>query len=150
MKTIKILLTTLIVFGFTQCRSSKFDQTPPFKILKATYTNWMGGQPSVKSTKVEIHLSKSNITSFNTLYFNKQKANFEIIKLKEKTVLIAHFNTSIKRDIILNADPTKELKNEFPISIKLPFELKKDEAIISYKENNNIRYFKLKNLKEVK
>lgn len=150
MKTIKILLVTLIVFSFTQCKSSKFDKTPPFKILKATYTNWVGGQPGVRGIKVEIHLLKRGISSFHSLYFKNHKTTLETTIIKEKMVLIGHFNTSTRRDIILDANPIKELKNEAPINLKLPFELKKDEAVISYTEHNSIRYFKLKGLKEVK
>ncbi|MFK8059918.1 MAG: hypothetical protein AB8B78_07490 [Polaribacter sp.] len=151
MKTMKILSILAIIFGFSQCGSVKFDENPPFKVQKSTYTNWSGGQPGVRGIKVEITISDDDETTFDTLFFRNMKTKLEKVDVNGKTVLIGHFNTStIKRDIVLDVDATKELNNEVPKVEKLPFELKKDEAVITYQLKDKLHYYKLKPLQEKK
>ena len=69
-----------------------------------------------------------------------------------KTLLIGHINTLKRqnRDLILDTDVTKELKNTLPDVKKIPFELKEDEAILSYKLGDKINYFKIEDIEKVK
>lgn len=152
MKAMKIVSVLALIFSFSQCRSTKFDKAPPFTLDKATYTNWVGGQPGVRGIKVEILLSEKSDLSFNSLYFNKRKTKLEKTEMNGKTFLVGHFNTSksINKDIILDIDPKKELKNQAPQKIKFPFELETNEAVISYSIDNKLHYYKLEALKEVK
>lgn len=150
MKTMKILSLLAIIFGFSHCGSAKFDTNPPFKIDRASYTNWVGGQPGVRGTKVEVILTEKSDIAFDSLFFNNKKTKLENTEIDQATFLIGHFSTSKKQDIILHLDSKKELKNEPPKLIKFPFKLKKNEAVISYIVNNKTHYFKTEVLKEVK
>ena len=151
MKTMKILSVLAVLFGFTQCASMKLQKKAPFKIASATYNHWVGGLPGVSGTKAEIRLSeKSNIT-FESLYFLNKIIKVETKEEKGRTLLIAnHTNTSTnKRDVILSSDSKKEMKNQLPDTKEFPFELKENEAIISYKVKDKLKYFKITNLKKV-
>ena len=151
MKTMKILSLFAIIFGFSQCGTTKFEANPPFKVNTASYTNWVGGQPGVRGVKVEIALKEKSDIVFDSLFFNNMTTKLEKTQMDGETFLIGRFNTSSrKEDMVLHSDSTKELKNEAPKEVKFPFELKNNEAVVSYTVNNKTKYFKLENLKEVK
>ncbi|WP_243765903.1 hypothetical protein [Polaribacter cellanae] len=146
----KIVSILAIILGFSQCGSSKFVENPSFKIEKAFYNNWKGGQAGVSGTKLEIHISNASEVEFESLFFQQIETEVEVSKDKNKTILIGHFSTSTreKRDLILDADPKKELKNTPPNIKKPKFELKENEAVLSYKKGNKLHYFKITEIKK--
>jgi hypothetical protein len=148
----KFLSIIAILFSFTQCGSIKLDNNPPFKIEKALYNNWFGGQPGVSGTKIEIELKENSSIAFDSIFFRNKSTKVEIKTTSKKTLLIAHFNTSKRqnRDLILDVDVTKEIKNTLPEVKKFPFDLKENEALISYKVGNEIKYFKIENVEKAK
>ena len=151
MKIMKIISILAILFGFSQCGSSTFVKDPPFKVEKAFYNNWVGGQPGVSGTKLEIHLENASEIIFDSLYFHNKRTKVEISELDNSMQLIGHFSTSKRknRDLILDADPKKELQNTLPNLEKFPFELEEKEAILSYKKGDKTLYFKIQNINEV-
>ena len=150
MKTMKILSIFTILFSFIQCGSTKFVKNPPFKIKSATYTNWTGGVPGVSGKRVDLKLSDSVAITFDSLFFQQRVTKIEVSE--ENTILTAHYSTSKGKmhDLILHSDTRKELKNKVPKVTKIPFELKGNEAILSYKVDGNTKYFKIKNIEKVK
>jgi hypothetical protein len=147
----KILSILAIIFGFSQCGSLKLEDNPPFKITSAVYTNLSGGQPGVKGIDVQIIYTSKNVIEFDSIYFAKRIAKLEVNKIDAQKMIIGHFNTStIKRDIVLDSNPTKEINNEVPEIKKFPFELNENEAIISYKIKGKTKYFKIKSVKRGK
>ncbi|MCI2229507.1 hypothetical protein MC378_10045 [Polaribacter sp. MSW13] len=150
MKTTKIASMLLILFGFAQCASTKFEENPPFKISVATYNHWVGGQPGVSGTKVNIYLAEKSNIVFDSLFFLNKKNKIEVREVKGSSILIANYSTSVanNRNINLNLDSKKELTNQVPSIKKFPFELKENEAVISYKIKDKIKYFKIVKLKK--
>ena len=151
MKVMKILSLVVILCGFSKCRSTKFDQKPPFIITSSSYTSWVGGVPGVSGTRVDITLSEKTTIRFDSLFFKKKITKIEVSQANEKTVLTAHYNTSKKQktDFILHADSKKELKNEIPTITAFPFDLKENDAVISYQVNGKTKYYKLENIQKV-
>lgn len=147
MKAMKILSILAIVFSFTQCGSTKFEQNPPFSIEKAEYYGWVGGQPGVRGINVKIQLKENSAIAFDSLYFKNRATKVEI---NSATLLVANYNTSKKNasDIILDVDPKKEIKNEVPKLNKFPFELKNNEAVLSYQLGGKTHYYKINDVKE--
>jgi hypothetical protein len=152
MKAMKTVSIFLFLIGFTQCGSTSLVKNPPFKIESATYTNWVGGVPGVSGKRVTIKLSEKTNITFDSLFFQKRKTKIELIEANGVTVLIGHFSTSKAqaRDLVLHVDSTKELKNKAPKPDTFPFELKENEAIISYIVGNETRYYKIENIKKEK
>ena len=148
MKLVGILI---MVISFMQCGSVKFDKNPPFTITEATFNNWTGGQPGVGGTRVLIGYSSSSNIEFDSIYFKDKITKIEMHSKEDKTFLIGHFNNSNreKYDIIIDADRKKEINNKPPEIVKIPFELKENEAVISYKEDGKTKYFKIENIKQV-
>lgn len=151
MKTIKILSILVILLGFSQCGGSILVKKSILKVEKAFYNNWFGGQPGVRGTKVEIHLKDASEVIFVALYFQGKRTKVEVSKIEKFTRIIAHFSTSKRkhRNLILDADIIKETGNTLPSLEEFPFQLKENEAILSYKKENKTLYFKIENIKKV-
>jgi hypothetical protein len=63
-------------------------------------------------------------------------------------VYTARFNTGNK-DLIMSSDPVEEYANKLPqIPVKVPFEIKSNEALVVFKENNKKKYYKITGIKE--
>ena len=78
MKIIKILFILTLLFGFSQCGSNTFVKNPSFKVEKAFYNHWVGGQPGVRGTKVEMHLKDASEINFDALYFQGKVTKVEV------------------------------------------------------------------------
>ena len=154
MKTIKIIRISsiiVILLGFLQCGGSTLVKNPILKVEKVFYNNWVGGLPGVSGTKVEIHIEDVSEVIFVALYFQGKRTKVEVSKIEKFTRIIAHFSTSRRknRNLILDADITKELENTLPSLEEFPFQLKENEAMLSYKKENKTVYFKIENIKKV-
>jgi len=152
MKIIKLLGITLIALNMIQCGATKFDKNPPFKIKEATYNNWNGGQPGVSGTRILIEYTKISEVEFDSIYFKNRVAKIELSTQENKTYLTGHYTPSSrnKNELILDIDTKQEINNKAPQKEKIPFEVKKDEAIISYQQKGKTKYFKAENIKIVK
>ena len=151
MRTIKILSILFLLLGFSQCGGSTLVKKSTLKVEKAFYNKWFGGQPGVRGTKVEIHLKDASEVIFVALYFQGKRTKVEVSQMEKFTRIIAHFSTSKRknRNLILDADITKELENTLPSLEEFPFQLKENEAMLSYKKENKTVYFKIENIKKV-
>ncbi|MFT6960226.1 MAG: hypothetical protein ACJA17_001328 [Polaribacter sp.] len=147
----KFLSILTMLLGFVQCGSSTFVQNPSFKVEKASYNNWVGGQPGVSGTKLEIHLKNAAEIIFDSLYFKNKRIKVEVSQREEITQLIGHYSTSkrMKNDLIIDIDPKKELKNTVPVIKKFPFGLNDYEAVVSYKKGKKTLFFKIENIKKI-
>lgn len=154
MKTIKTSSIGIAVIGlllFFSCGSTAkiLDDTPPFKILKATYSNWTGGQPNVKGVLITLKTDNLAVT-LDTVFFRNTST---LLKFNEElsiyTASIVLPNT--KRDLQLDINPKNEFGNQVPnTSTKIPFELTPNEAVVSYSYKGKNYYHKILNVIEVK
>jgi len=151
MRTIKILSILFLLLGFSQCGGSTLVKKSTLKVEKAFYNKWFGGQPGVRGTKVEIHLKDASEVIFIALYFQGKRTKVEVSQMEKFTRIIAHFSTLKRknRNLILDADITKELENTLPSLEEFPFQLKENEAILSYKKEGKTLYFKIENIKKL-
>ena len=146
MKAVKILGMLLLTFGFTQCKSTKFDMNPPFAIESSSFNNWVGGLPGVSGTRVEIYLTKKVDVDFDSLFFKNRVTKLEIREKNGKTFLTAHYDTSKKEDMVLDSNTKEEYANQLPKA--LSSELKVNEAVLSFKEGKKMKYVKIENIKQ--
>jgi len=144
MKTLTLLV---LLFSFLQCGSTKLDNKTHFTIHSANYKNWTGWQPGFHGINVQIQLNEKSNINFDSLYFRNKVVKVE---LKEGTLIIANYTTSKKKnsDIILHIDPKKEFKNKLPTQKTIPFELSKNEAVLTYRFNGKTNYYKIKEIKK--
>ena len=147
MKTIKTFSILTILLCLSQCGVSKFDENPSFIVKNATFSTWVGGLPGVRGTKVEISIIDNSSILFESLYFQNKITKVEKVITNSKTMLIANYNTSkVLNDKILDINPKKEIKNQLPKVENFPFQLKKNEAVLSFIENGKTKFYKIKNI----
>lgn len=137
--------------SFSQCSSSKkMQEKAPVKITEVYSQDWVGGiQGAGGGTNVFIKIKGENTTLLDSLYFREK---IEKLELDTDNNYVAHFLSDVNRgpnDLIMNGDSKKEYGNSIPLKRKkFPFELKDDEAVVSYTDNGQIKYFKIQNIED--
>lgn len=145
MKTLKKVITFLsmpfMMMDFYNCSSTKMLQNhAPFEIREAYYVE--------SRSDINVYISiKSNPNNIllDSIYFKGKQAKLE----HENNLFVGRFKSSIiqKQDIIMSNKPYAEYGNKIPkLPKKLPFELKNNECVVSYKEDKSIKYFKIENV----
>ena len=150
MNVFKTLAALALLLLFSQCGSVQFEQNPPFSINSAIYNNWSGGQPGDRGMNITISYTALYPIKFDSIYFAKSVEKLEISTIKDKKIITANIISKVKSNIILDENSTKEINNKVPSTKKFPFDLKTNEAIISYKVKDKIKYYKINSVKKGK
>ncbi|MFV8368837.1 hypothetical protein [Flavobacterium sp. LB2R40] len=80
------------------------------------------------------------------IYFHNQESKVEEIT---RNTFVAHFYESNKQeDLILDSNLAKEYGNKAPVIQKSKFDLKRNEAVLEYKKENKLYFFKISNVTE--
>ena len=149
-KFYQLLLFTTFIFGLSNCNTTKqevyqLQKEAPFKIEKATYQEWVagvrGGGGGISISLTINNFDASKIT-MDSIYFR----NYKEALSKSGVNYIANFKTAINKqdDIILHKNPQNEYGNQAPVlKNNTPFNLSKNEAVISFKEKNKIKFIKI-------
>jgi len=152
MKTKNILFITVIsilVGSLINCSSIKesLNEKQPFEISSATYNNWHSSQPSVRGIDVTVVIDNPKVT-LDSIYFRNMKTVFEKSVQSKEEKYISHFTyPNKKNEVILHGNPEKEFGNEVPdISKQIPYDLKSNEAVITYIYKGTKHYSKILNL----
>tara|TARA_B110001454_G_scaffold157513_1_gene146824 strand:+ start:1520 stop:1999 length:480 start_codon:yes stop_codon:yes gene_type:complete len=148
----KFLSIIAILFSFIQCGTIKLENNPPFKVKNASYHHWIGGQPGVSGTNIIFKLKENSNINFDSIFFQNKSTKVEINTSANGIILIGNFNTSKRqrKNLILDSNVVKEMKNTLPDLRNFPFKLEENEAILTYRINNRIKYFKIKDIEKVK
>ncbi|MFV5690765.1 hypothetical protein ACM55K_01930 [Flavobacterium sp. LT1R49] len=119
----------------------------PQDIKSVYFQKWTGGQEgSGIDFYIEFAKPLSKEIELDKIYFKNQESNFEQVS---KNTFVAHFyQKNMNQDLILDSDSKKEYGNKAPIIIKPKFDLKPNEALLEYTENNKTLFFKIMNPKE--
>ncbi|MDO6673950.1 hypothetical protein Q4517_00115 [Tenacibaculum sp. 1_MG-2023] len=144
MKLIGILILAL---SFTKCASVKMENNHPFKIESASYSHVTGGvKGSYSSTNLIIYFAPEESVDFQKVYFQNRITKAVVEQHNDKQYIAARYKTSFnnRKDLILHADPKKEFGNT-PTE-EFPFELKENEAMVSYVVGKKIHYVKIENI----
>jgi len=129
----------LLFFTFCKCASLPFDKNPPFVITKAT--------ADMSNKAINISYTSIKDIKFKSIYFHNQEGKV-ILKSDSngELYLYAKFKKN-KTDIKIYGDSEHEFGNKpQPKKHLFPFKLKNNQAVISYKENNGLKYFKIKKI----
>lgn len=158
MKLLNFLFIPFIAaISLVSCGSSKeknytfkehvFIENPSFKIIDSYYQHWVAGvQGGGSGTNVIIKLDNfAKGVTFKNLFFQGKLA-----PLKELNINSVGYQASFKgennNDIIMAGDIINEISNIPPV--KIPFDLNEKEAVVSYIENGELKFFKISALHE--
>lgn len=155
MKIIKNSLATVLLFvavvSFSQCSSTKnLQDKAPAKFGQVYCQKWVAGiQGGGAGLNIFIPTEDTSII-LDSVYFRGKAAKLEVQYQKGKIFIgrfISDFNK--KKDIIMSNEPKAEFGNEMPkVPQTIPFKLKDNECVISYKDGKTIKYFKIDNVVE--
>ncbi len=142
---IAILSMSLSNCGGSNTNNSNFTSNPPFKIQEIYFQKWVAGvRGGGSGTNVYITFSEvSEGVVFQELFFKNKKSKLNVTS---KNQVVANFKSTQNFGVIMDGDPTKEAVNTPPE--KIPFQLEKSEAVISYSKNGKVNYYKVSNIKE--
>lgn len=145
-KIIGLLFITAISLTFCAMKQ-EFQTEFPQEIQSVFYHKEKNGK---KSSVINFYIEFKNPLSANIklekIYFHNQESPVEEIT---KNSFVAHFYESDKKeDLILDIDSTKEYGNKAPMFQKSKFNLKHNEAVLEYKKENIIYFYKITNVLE--
>tara|TARA_B100001059_G_C17790703_1_gene559976 strand:- start:1000 stop:1590 length:591 start_codon:yes stop_codon:yes gene_type:complete len=149
-RIMKFILYVIMVFVLLSCKSTKPEAIPPFTVQEAFYNHWVGGKEGVSGIKLKIMYTSNQEVSFDRIYFQNREGIIETNEIDGKTFLIANVDTSTRnngQELILDIDPKKEMTNKLP-ELKIPFELKENEAVVLYSFKGVLQHYKIKNIKK--
>ena len=135
-----------MTLSVSNCGASKtgtltFDENPPFKVGDIYAQEWIAGTPEGGSgTNVYINLSGiEEGVVFNEVFYGKRSTEL-VSSPNVRVQYIGYFKNKLSRNIIMDADLIKEAVNEAPVVS--PFDLKPNEAVISYTTQGQLQYYK--------
>ena len=153
MKTMKFIAVVFLAIVSAQCASVQFETQPPFTVTKATYTNWVGGIEGVSGFNVNMDYTAANKVEFDSIFFRGRIAKVSYKETGDSKSILGYFSTSTRQEqMSLNREASKEYGNSSSVTTEpeFPFELKDNEAVVSYRDGDQLKYYKLENLQEGK
>lgn len=143
----------LSFMSFSQCSSGqKLEKNAPFEFDEVYYKRQaqaVRDLESVVTLYIPIKSENKNI-ELDSVYFKAKSAKL-VKSTQNQNLYLGKFTTKSEyiEDIILSSDVAEEHKNKLPkLESKIPFELKPNECVLSYKEAGQIKYYKISNIKE--
>ena len=155
MKTLKTILFSLlmliVVASFSQCSTiKKLEKQAPLNIGEVYCQKWISGVEGGGSGLNIFIPTRDTSIELDSVYFRGKATKLET-KPQNKSLYIGRFvsNVNQKKDLIMSNEPYAEYGNKMPIKTQnIPFELKENECVISYKAGKTIKYFKIGNIIE--
>jgi len=148
----------ILTFGLSQCTCTK-DSIKITKTIelsevsknKAYYQKWVAGVRGGGSG-TDLYISKSVVgdKKLITAYFKGKSVKFDLM-VENSNVYIARFKGEANQryDLLMEADAINEYGNRAPVKKdSIPFNLTKNDAVVSYFEDNTLKYLKLTNIPE--
>ncbi|MEM1339396.1 MAG: hypothetical protein AAF634_02805 [Bacteroidota bacterium] len=156
MKSVLYMILVLTL-SFSSCSSQKgIVSEPPLELGDATCQSWKGGRAESGSgmlLTVPVSGADMEQIQLKRAYFRGKVTEVALEDSKDGWLIKANFlNTNFEKpDIIMDADPKKEVGNRPPTpKVKFPFELEQDQCVISYMDGDQEKFFKIEGVQEKK
>ncbi len=147
-----VLLMLGIMLSFSQCSSAqKLQEKAPTAFGEVYCENWVAGvQGGGAGTNIFIPVEDTSIV-LDSVYFRGKAVKLQT-KPQNTKVFIGYFTSDFnapKPDMVMSADTKEEYGNKLPKKeTKIPFELKDNACVVSYKDGTTTKYFKIENVVE--
>lgn len=151
MKTrFKFIFGIVCLVGLSSCANGKLlENANPESFGQAYYTTWTAGVRGADSGIVlylPADLAEMKEMEPDSAFFRGEMTKL-IADPQNHNLLTAYFTSRKSSDhpeLIMSSDPREEYGNKPPmIEKEIPFELEDDEAIVSFKKDGKIVYFRL-------
>lgn len=145
-KIIGLLFITAISLTFCAMKQ-EFQTEFPQEIQSVFYHKEKNG---TKSSVINFYIEFKNPLSANIklekIYFHNQESPVQ--EITPKDFKSSFLQSNKEEDFIMDSNPAKEYGNKAPVILKSKFDLKPNEAVLEYKQDNKTQFFKITNLKE--
>ena len=125
----------------------EFQTEFPQEIQSVFYHKEKNG---MESSVINFYIEFKNPLSANIklekIYFHNQESPVQ--EITPKDFKSSFLQSNKKEDLIMDKNPAKEYGNKAPVIEKSKFDLKPNEAVLEYKQDNKTQFFKITNLKE--
>ena len=150
------LSLSVLTLSFSQCTSTKnsMEASKTIELTKEStsevyYQNWVAGVRGGGSG-TNLFVSKTLVENKEllTAYFKGKSADFDPIH-EHSNVFIARFTgeANQRHDLNMEVQAINEYGNKAPLKKdSIPFNLAINDAVVSYLENNVLKYIKFKNV----
>lgn len=137
----------MVLFSCAGGKDVLFEQDPPFQIKKVTAQNWVAGtQGGGSGIIVTIYMGQIHEDlRIQDVYFGEGISKAEQDK-RNVDKYVGRFETEMNRDIIMSENPKEEAQNKPPM--KSPFNLEKNEVVISYVHDGEVKFYKYSEVEE--
>ena len=140
-----LFFSAFILFNASKCSDErKLSEEVPEEIAQVYYHKWIGGVEGAGSgTNVFVVVKDDNFLLDSLFYQNEQK------KLAKGNNLTwsANFKDKPLKNITMSGKSKEEYRNELPSEKEYnPFNLEKNECVLSYIKNNERIYVKISNM----
>lgn len=153
--TVIVLTINLsILSSFSQCSNGqKLDKKPPMEFGDIYFTRQPQAVRDLQSAMtLFIPIKGETNIELDSVYFRKYSAKLKKSP-KDQNLYLGQFTIKPRysEDMILSSEVAEEHQNKLPkIQTKIPFELKPNECVISFKKDGMTRYYKISNIKEIR
>jgi len=156
MKGIKTIIFSIIglsLMAFSQCSNGqRLEKKAPLEFGEVYFkkrAQAIKDLVPVVTLYIPIEEENKNV-ELDSVYFKGKSAKL-VKSAQNQNLYLGRFTMNSKHteDIILSSDMNEEHKNKLPqTEPKIPFELKPNECVISFKQAEETRYYKISNIKE--
>ena len=146
--TLISLFIIVIIFIFCAMKQELQSQFPQeIKLVYYQKEEFLNQEQGIK-LYIEFKNPLASSIKLVKIYFQNQTA---VVDEANTSTFVSHFKDKNKKeDLILDLNPAKEYGNKAPIIQKPTFDLKKNEAVLEYKNNNKTQFLKIRNIIEKK
>lgn len=142
-------LTFVVMMSFSQCASAKkIEKKAPIIINEVHYKEWSNPARYTGSglNLFIIPAAKNEDIVLDSVYFRNKQVKLNFVK---DSIYVGKFETDKNKpvEIIMSIEPKEEFGNKALEKEKpFPFELKDHECVVSFKQKNKTKYFKIINI----
>jgi len=149
---IGLTISLSVLSSFSQCSNGqKLENESPMVFGDVYYKKRPQAVRDLESTMtLFIPVKGETNIELDSVHFRGKSAKL-LKSAQDQNLYIGKFRIKPRynEDIMLSSDVAEEHQNKLPkVESKIPFELKQDECVISYKKDGDTKYYKISNIKE--
>ncbi|AXT18542.1 hypothetical protein D7030_07155 [Flavobacteriaceae bacterium AU392] len=140
---LKYILMAIVMASFSQCSSVKELQAQaPVNLGEVYCQDWVAGvEGGGAGTNIFIPTTDTSI-KFEKVYFRGKMANLEI----KDGLYIGRFKSNVNQPKEISLNQESNIKTSKSKEEKIPFALEDNQCVVSYKDGNKTKYFKIDNV----
>lgn len=147
-----LIVMLILMASFSQCSiAQKLQKTAPTQFGDVYCQKWVAGvRGGGSGLNLFIPVGDSSV-QLDSAYFRGKPIKLEVRETTKGLLYVGRFKTDLnsQKDLILSSDPNQEYANKLPtIEVNIPFELKDDECVVTYKQGDKTRYYKISKVKQ--